>query len=86
MAGNRVRFHQLQLGRYAVEPVFDRGVADAEGALHLFNGTVAAHEDHDKYLVLSRSPGQRRQLGTSGDGYIAAVQTDLFDDQRCSPG
>ena len=67
LAGHRIRFHQIQLGRYAIEPVLDRWITDAEGAFQLFYGTVATDEDHDKNLVFPRQPGQRGQLEAAGD-------------------
>tara|TARA_B100000809_G_scaffold44114_2_gene38409 strand:- start:796 stop:1296 length:501 start_codon:yes stop_codon:yes gene_type:complete len=81
-----VAVDELELPGDPVQPVLDRGVADAKNPLHLFDGAVAAEEGDDKDLVVAGQPGQGRELETAFDGGFFVVQPDPFHQNRAVTG
>src|ERR1700730_17864255 len=72
-------FDKRQLAADLVEPVLDGGIADAEILLHLFDGSMAAHERRDEDLVFGGQSHQRRQRKRALDHHAGLDEADTFD-------
>src|SRR5207248_4887024 len=84
--GGRIGVDELQTVRDPVEAVLDGRVTDPEGALHLLDGAVAAHEGGDEHLILDAELGELRKLEGALDSDARVRQSHPLDDERLPPG
>ena len=82
----RIDLGKRQQRADSVQPVLDRGVADAEELLHLLDGAVAADEGGDEHLIVGRQRREGRHLEAPFDRDVLAGEADALDLERGAAG
>src|SRR5437762_3558789 len=82
----RLDFHERKQRADAIQPVLDRGIADAEKLLHLLDRAVAADERRHEDLVLGGELRERWQTEASFDRDSRVAEPDALDFERGAAG